>query len=99
MNNSDCPSFEGCKAPLCPMDDSFKNGAIWYANEDICGALKYRKDKWRVNQRKIAKLNSKYPVTGYFDIDMLKIVKRVGKGIRGLKYLKLRKEHQGCSAE
>lgn len=77
-----CTSFEGCNAPICPLDPSFKK-AVWYAVEDICSAKKYRKEHWRVIQRKIAKVNAKRPVPGCFLIKDLEAIKRVAHGISG----------------
>jgi hypothetical protein len=84
MGNGDCPSFEGCKAPLCPMDDSFNNGAIWYVDADVCVSLKFRREHWYRIQRRIKKLSMVYPVDGYFTSGMLKRIMRVRKGVAGL---------------
>lgn len=78
-----CKSFEGCKAPLCPLDDSFKS-AVWYPGEDICPALKYRREHWRIIQRKIAKVNLSRKVDGCFTVTMLENIQRVSKGISGI---------------
>jgi len=83
MENSGCPSFEGCKAPLCPMDDSFKNGAIWYGGENVCGSLKFRREHWYRIQKRIKKLSIDYKVVGYFDHEILNEIKIVRKGIHG----------------
>jgi hypothetical protein len=83
MDNSGCPSLDGCKAPLCPMDDSFENGAIWYVEEDICVSLKFSKEHWKRIQKRIKKLNVVYPVNGYFSIAMLKGLRVIRKGIHG----------------
>jgi hypothetical protein len=83
MDNSKCPSFEGCKAPLCPMDDFFKNGAIWFTDEDICISLKFRKEHWYKIQKRIKKLSTDYKVLGYFDHEILNGIKIVRKGIHG----------------
>jgi len=77
-----CLGFEGCKAPVCPMDDSFRE-AVWFAGEDYCQAYKYRRENWRKIQKKIAKVNSLVPVGGYFDLAMLEGILRVRRGIGG----------------
>jgi hypothetical protein len=74
--------FEGCKAPICPMDESFRE-AVWFAGEDYCQAIKYRREHWRKIQKKIAKVNSLVPVGGYFDLAMLEGILRVRRGIGG----------------
>ena len=78
-----CPGFEGCKAPVCPVDDSFRE-AIWFAEEDYCQARKYRREHWRKIQKKIAKVNCLVPVNGYFNLRRLEGIRRVVRGIEGL---------------
>lgn len=77
-----CKQYETCKAPICPLDRSFTL-AVWYPAEPICVALKFRRDDWRIAQRKIVKLNSKSQVPGYFDVSMLRQIKQVRRGITG----------------
>ncbi|MFA5299098.1 MAG: hypothetical protein WC389_12900 [Lutibacter sp.] len=79
----DCIRFEGCTAPICPLDKSFEK-AVWYADEDICTVRTFRKEHWRIVQRKIVKLNLKRKVDGFFTLSMLNNIKRVAGGINGL---------------
>jgi len=79
MNIQDCASFEGCSAPICPLDDSAKC-AVWYADEPICVSRKH-KGIFAKTQRKISKIKN---VEGYFTLDMLNSISRVAKGISGI---------------
>ncbi len=84
MGNETCRGYEGCKATLCPLDNSF-NQAVWYADEPICSIRgAYRKEKWRKNQRRIAKINSKNPVEGYFTVEYLANLGRVTTKVHGI---------------
>ena len=82
-NAANCKSHDGCKAPLCPLDNSF-NTAVWYPQEDICPARQFNRDTWRINQRKIAKVNSVRKVEGCFTVTALKNIQNVRKGISGI---------------
>ena len=84
MNNWNCPGFDGCTAPICPLDASFTS-AIWCSNEPICQAKKYRRMKWRKNQVKIQRLNDgDHPkVEGCFAVERLNNIKLVKLGIKG----------------
>lgn len=84
MRNKDCIGFEGCESPICPIDSSFNNGVVWYADEEVCPSRLYRKEKWRINQRRIAKINLKHKVDGYFTLDSLKTISRVSSKIKGV---------------
>ena len=64
---SSCPSFEGCKAPLCPLDKSLYQGAIWYTDEDVCATKEFRSLNWVRKQRKLKKARRK----GFFNLEML----------------------------
>ncbi len=77
-----CPSFERCKAPLCPLDKSF-NLAVWYPDEPICGSRKLPPEIKKVikTQRRIAK-RAKDKTLSY-DLTVLKGIKRVDSRIKG----------------
>jgi len=80
--NSKCPSFEGCSAPLCPMDDSCKT-ALWYSDEPICGSYAMRRlYKWIRVQRKIVK--KLCTSRTYYTVAMLEITKRVTPKSEGI---------------
>ena len=80
---ADCKSYEGCNAPVCPLDNSFIS-AVWYPDEDICPARQYRREKWRINQRKIAKVHLARKVDGCFTVKALSGIKRVAGGLSGI---------------
>ncbi len=50
MKPEDCPKWDTCSAPICPLGDNQKY--IWYPDEEIC--TKY-KNQFIVTQKKIAK--------------------------------------------
>lgn len=75
-----CPSFEGCEAPLCPLDENLEL-CLWYPDEDIC--CKRGAPCWVKNQRKIVKIVGRDNAVGFFDIARLRQLKIVRKGIRG----------------
>jgi len=79
-----CPTYDGCKAPICPIDNSFAT-AVWYADEPICMSRKFRREHWRIIQRKIVRVNLKNKVEGYFTLLALKESRRVDSRITGLK--------------
>jgi hypothetical protein len=83
MDTKDCKSYEGCGAPICPMDDATRDVAQWYPDEEICGLREFRKEKWRIAQRKIAKKATNTDT--YFTMPMLNAVGMVCKGIKGAK--------------
>jgi len=77
-----CPSFEGCKAPLCPLDKSF-NHAIWYPEEDICGKRGLPDNANRIirTQRKISRRANSRDLS--FDVNQLLAIKRVHTTTKG----------------
>lgn len=77
----DCPSFEGCSAPLCPLDQSFPY-AVFYADEPICSSLKFRPPFVKI-QRRIAKRVCT-PEAGYFTVKMLQSMSRVTPQTKGI---------------
>jgi hypothetical protein len=82
MNMQECPSYEKCEAPICPLDDSSKDIALWYPDEEICGSMQFRKEKWRIAQRKIAKRAIDRDT--YFTKPMLEVATKVTPHIKGV---------------
>ena len=77
----ECPRFEKCDAPLCPLDsDSFKN-SIWYPDEEICKYQKVNQLEWIKRQRK---LSEKAQFGFYFTYEMLNHKFIIRNGIKGL---------------
>lgn len=82
MNNINCPRFEDCSAPICPLQQNTIYGGIWYPDEDICTAKKFQTLPWVKKQKAIAKINA--PNDRYFTVEMLEAVRQVRKGIEGI---------------
>jgi len=85
MKMYDCPKFNICSAPLCPLNkNSLKNGE-WYPNDEICHKVSERKNKrWIKIQRRIQKKTNGNPDIGEFNFAMLERIKAVGSKIHGL---------------
>ena len=84
MTINECIYFEGCSAPICPMEPDETNGHyLWYPDEEIC---RKRKDlpAWVRQQRKIAKKAKPENFGYYFNLEMLKIPFRVTSSVKGL---------------
>lgn len=82
MNNINCPKFEDCSAPICPLQQNTIDGNIWYPDEDICIAKRFQTLPWIKKQKAIAKINA--PNDRYFTMEMLEAVRQVRKGIEGI---------------
>lgn len=80
----DCPQYDTCSAPLCPLDLASLHGAVWYANEEVCRKSHGGPAPQFIRvQRRIARL--KEPETrGYFTYAMLDAVGKVTRGTTGL---------------
>jgi len=104
-----CPFFNSCNAPICPLDEN-KEKVIWYSDEAICKNRDFSDLDFIKTQKKISKLNKKYEVIGFFTFKMLNRSLIVKKGLEGLNeesdFNKLRKyeqnwilRHKGISIE
>ena len=83
QSNSSCPGYEGCKAPLCPLDESITE-ARWYSDEVICNNLAMRRQhRWIRVQRRIVKKCGKAGDT-YFTMKMLEATRAVHKSLKGV---------------
>ncbi len=76
-----CPGFEGCKAPICPLDASFLK-ATWFPNEPICQGRAYRRERWRKVQVRISRTAKDHETC--YTAAMLSAVRQVRGGIMGL---------------
>ena len=54
MDPSECTSYDGCNAPLCPLDPGI-DLRIWYADEPICRSHTHGKRRWIRKQRSIVR--------------------------------------------
>ncbi len=71
----DCPFWNSCSAPVCPVDKA-KENMIWYSEEEICINRSFSNLQFIITQKKIKK---KHP-DGYFTFKMLNrdiIVKKI----------------------
>lgn len=76
----DCPLFDKCNAPLCPLDENSIINGIWYPDEEVC--KKKAIELWVKNQRKVKKRSR--DTEKYFTASMLNRNIRVRNGITGL---------------
>ena len=84
MDNMNC-NKDDCTTTICPLDCHEK--AQWFPDEAICTSKSVTRPGWVKTQRKIQKLFLKGLVTDSecFTIPMLEGMKRVGKGVHGMK--------------
>ena len=76
----DCPKWDSCSAPICPLEDKIKNlNYIWYPDEEICPK---HKNQFIKTQKKIKK--KARDLDKYFNLEMLNRNFIVGAGIVGL---------------
>ncbi|MGC8585739.1 MAG: hypothetical protein ACP5L4_06490 [Thermoplasmata archaeon] len=79
----DCPYFQKCSAPICPMDPE-KERAVWYPDEEICRNREFNDLDLIITQKKIARLNRMHEIQGLFTFSMLNRTLIVRKGISGI---------------
>jgi hypothetical protein len=77
--SKECPRFDSCSAPLCPMDIV---GSIWYPDEEICTSHAFGSLLWIKNQKKISRKCR--DLSGYFNLEMLSHNCQIKGGITGL---------------
>jgi hypothetical protein len=78
--NENCKYFDGCSAPVCPMDAGAAKTA-WFAGEDVCRL--HGVTEWVKQQRKIAKTGAD-ETAGCFTLPMLERRYVIGKKITGI---------------
>ena len=78
----DCPAFEKCEAPLCPLDLGVGR-ARWFPDEPICRAEKYQELAWINKQRDIRRKLGRKPDIGFFTIRKLRAV-TVNRNLLGI---------------
>jgi hypothetical protein len=83
MKTIECPYFDSCNAPICPLNEN-KGKAIWYSDETICKNTEYSGLEFIITQKKIAKVNKTHSVKGYFTFKMLNQKIIVRSGIQGI---------------
>jgi hypothetical protein len=69
MEAKECKRWDGCGAPICPLDKGSLVGGIWYPDEEICQLQAFCHESWIRNQKKISRKvrNRDY----YFKLEML----------------------------
>lgn len=82
MNVEKCGLFEGCDAPLCPLQQNTLEGGLWYPDEEICRARKFQSLPWIKKQKRIAKLGLT-PDDGFLPVSMLTAIQVVTKNLKG----------------
>jgi hypothetical protein len=83
MKAIECPYFDLCNAPICPLDEN-KEKAIWYSDEAICKNRDFSDLEFIKTQKKIVKVNKTHSVNGYFTLKMLDQKIIVRSGIQGI---------------
>ena len=86
MTRKNCPHYDGCSAPLCPMlsDDENRKG-LWYpgCRRNLQTKKKSSRLGEAAKERLLPRFNLKTMGT-YFNLDMLKVPFRVTKQVKGL---------------
>jgi len=79
LNKFNCPNFDTCSAPLCPLDENSIKNEIWYPDEEVC----HKRDApdWVKKQKAIAKV--KAPSDKFFTVVMLRALRQIRRGISG----------------
>lgn len=92
MKMNECPHFNECSAPLCPLSKRSINYGCWLISEPICKNVAARKKyNWIVKQRKLnRKITDDSFSHGVFTAEMLERIKRVTKNTAGLPDIKKR---------
>lgn len=83
MNASDCPYFNDCSAPLCPLDEASLSACSWFPDEETCRRRDLSAD-WIARARKIARVVGSDPERGSFTLSMLSRNFRMTSALRGL---------------
>lgn len=76
-----CPGYEGCEAPICPLDNSSLKHSVWYVGEAICRRRTFSggNPHWRVIQKRIEKkATSSERFFTYRDFTRSKVIKPRG---------------------
>lgn len=93
MKTEDYDCYEDCSVPICPKNPLLN--AQWFPDEGICNAKHLDKPPWVKTQRKIQRLFLKGLIAAdeCFTIPLMDSIKRVGKGLHGIKPENLHRNH------
>jgi len=83
MSAPECPYFNDCSAPLCPLDEASLSACAWFPDEETCHRRDLRAD-WIARARKIARVVANDSERGCFTQEMLGRNFRITAGLRGL---------------
>jgi len=81
---ADCPRFETCSAPICPMSADSLRDCAWFPDEDVCQLAQYRSTPMVARQRRIARVTEGDSGRGCFTAAMLSHPCMITRGIQGL---------------
>jgi len=98
INTMQLPCQDNCQAPLCPLDCHEK--AVWYPDDNVCYSKAISKPAWVSAQRKIQRLYRQGFIDNgeCFTRPMLEGLKRIVKGLHGIKPENLHKDGTGQAA-
>jgi len=74
----DCPRFNDCEAPLCPLDKISLRAGIWYSDQEICKSQKFASLRWIKRQKRIVKRG--ISPDRLFTVSMLESSRRIQRG-------------------
>jgi len=77
---SDCPHFNECDAPLCPLDVNLEHH-IWFPKDTVC--RRRAVPEWVGKQKSIRRLKKIDP-DRYFTVRMLDSMQEVTKDVEGI---------------
>jgi hypothetical protein len=83
MEMKECRYYQGCEAPICPLDEKTRDIAIFYKDEDICRNMEYEGERWRINQFRLRN-NPKVSIDNYFTLAMLSKIQTISSKIKGI---------------
>ena len=83
----DCPSFECCAAPICPLAESDQD-VFYPADEEVCRGKKIpglaEKPKWIPKVRRLRRRLVGVSEVGYFTLAMIRQLGRISARTRGI---------------
>ena len=75
MNPEDCPLFENCECPSCPLN---RGNSVWYSEDEVC-----KSPDFHIISNSMKKLKKK-GAPGYFTVQMFNRDFIVRKGTEGI---------------
>lgn len=82
MDNNTCPAFTNCSAAICPVCQNGRE--IFFADEQICGKRGMaERFPWIKTQRKLANRSEQNHEIGYFTVESLTKIRKVGPNTPG----------------